>query len=81
MVWVVKLFSKLGNVGNGARGRGEGDSGVICGEPDWFIILNIFIRHVTFKFVEDWRDEKKMFDSSIVTKGGGEDLVIKLSVP
>jgi len=81
MVRVVKLFSKLGNVGNGARGRGKGDSGVIHGEPDWFVVLNIFIRHVTFNFVEDLRDEKKVFNGGIVTEGSGEDLVVKLSVP
>jgi len=43
MVRVVKLFSKLGNVGNGARGRGKRDSGVIRGKPDWLVTLNIVI--------------------------------------
>ena len=81
VVRVVKLFSKLGNVGNGARGRGKGDSGVIRGEPDWLIVLNIFIQHVTFNFVKDLRDKKKMFDGGVITKGGGEDLVVELSVP
>jgi len=43
MIRVVKLFSELGNIGNGARGGGKGDSGVICSESDWFVVLNIFI--------------------------------------
>jgi len=27
------------------------------------------------------RDQKKVFDGGVVMKGGGEDLVVKLSVP
>ena len=81
VVRVVKLFSELGNVGDGARGGGEGDGRVIHSKSDWFITLNIFVRHITFNFVEDLRDEEKMFNGGIVTEGGGKDLVVKLSVP
>ena len=81
MVRVIKLFGELGNVGDGARSRGKGDSGIVHGEPDWFIVLNIFLQHVTFNSGEDLRDKEKMFNGGIIMEGGGEDLVIELSVP
>jgi len=43
MIGVIKLLSKLGDVGNGARDRGEGDGRVVCGKPDWFVVLYIVI--------------------------------------
>jgi len=81
MVWVIKLFSELGNIGDGTRSGGERDSGVIHSKSDWFVALNIVVQHVTFNFVKDLGDEKKMFDGGIVTESGGKDFVIELSVP
>ena len=43
MVWVIKLLGKLRNVGNGTRGRGEGDGRVVCGKPSWFVALHIVV--------------------------------------
>ena len=43
MVWIVQLYGKLGNVGDGTGCGGKGDSGVIRSESDWFFTLNIFI--------------------------------------
>jgi len=81
VVRVVKLFSELGNIGDGARSGGKGDSRVIRSKSDQFVTLNIFVRHIFFNSVKDLREEKEMFDGGIVTEGGGEDLVVKLSVP
>ena len=81
MVRVVKLFSKLGNVGNGARSGGEGDGRVIHSESNWFVALNIIVQHITFNFVKDLRDKEEMFDSGVITEGSGENLVVELSIP
>jgi len=43
MVQVIKLMSKLRDVGNGARCGGEGDGRVVLSEPNWFIILHIVV--------------------------------------
>ena len=43
MIWVVKLLSELGNVGDGTRCGGEGDSGVIHSKSDRFVTLYIVI--------------------------------------
>ena len=43
MVRVVELLGELRNVGNGTRGRGEGDGRVVCGKPNWFVALHIVI--------------------------------------
>ena len=81
VIWVVELLSKLGNVGDGTQGGRERDGGIIRSESDWFIVLNVFLRHVTLNLVKDLRDEEEVFDGGIVTKGGGEDLVVELSIP
>ena len=43
MVWVIKLLSKLRDVGNGARRGGKGDGGVVLSEPDWFVVLHVVV--------------------------------------
>ena len=43
MVQVVKLLSKLRDVGDGTRRGGEGDSRVIPSKPNWFVVLYIVI--------------------------------------
>jgi len=43
MVWVVKLFSELGNVGDMARSGGERDGGIVFSEPNRFVTLNIVV--------------------------------------
>jgi len=43
VIGVVKLLSKLGNIGNGAGCRRKGDSGVIRGEPNWLVVLYVII--------------------------------------
>jgi len=43
MIGVIKLLSKLGNVGDGTSCGGEGDSGIVCGKSNWFVTLNIFV--------------------------------------
>jgi len=80
VVRVIKLFSELGNVGNGARSGGKGDGGVIRSESDWLLALNVIVQHVPLNSVKDLRDEEEVFNGGVVTKGGGEDLVVKLSV-
>ena len=80
MVRVVKLFGELGNIGDGARSGRERNGGVIRSESNWFVTLNVVICHVALNFVKDLRDEKKVFDGSIVTEGGGKDLVVEFSV-
>jgi len=81
MIGVVDLCAKLGNIGDGAGCRREGNSGVIHSESHWLFALNIIVCHVALNFVKNLRDKEKVFDGGIVTKGGGEDLVVKLSVP
>jgi len=81
MVRVIKLFGELGNVGDGARSGGERNGGVIRSKSDWFVALNIIVCHVTLNLVKNLRDEEKVFDGGVVMEGGGEDLVVKLSVP
>jgi len=43
VIGVIKLLSKLGNVGDGTGCARKGDGGVICGKPNWFVALNIVI--------------------------------------
>ena len=43
MVRVVKLLSKLRDVGDGARHGGEGDGRVVLSEPNWFVVLHVVI--------------------------------------
>jgi len=43
MVWVVKLLSKLRDVGDGTRCGREGDGGVILSEPNWFVTLHVVV--------------------------------------
>jgi len=43
VVWIIKLLSKLRDVGNGTRRGGKGDGGVVLSKPDWFVILHIVI--------------------------------------
>ena len=43
VIWVVKLLSELGNVGDGIRHGGEGNGGIILSESNWFIALYIII--------------------------------------
>ena len=43
VVWVIKLFSELRNIGDGTRCGGEGDSRVILSKSNWFIALHIVI--------------------------------------
>jgi len=81
MIGVIYLDTKLGNVGDGARSGREGNGGVICGKPNWFFTLHVVIYHVTLNFVKNLRDKEEVFDGGIVTEGGGEDLVVKLSIP
>ena len=81
MVGVVYLDTELGNIGDGARSGREGNGGVIDGKPNWFFTLYVVICHVTLDFVKNLRDKEEVFDGGIITEGGGEDLVVKLSVP
>jgi len=48
---------------------------------NWFLTLNIIIRHITFNFVKNLGNEEKVFYCSIIAEGGGEHLVVKFSVP
>jgi len=43
MVWVVKLLSKLRDVGNRTRCGGERDGRVVLSKPNWFVILHAVI--------------------------------------
>jgi len=81
MVRVIELLSKLGDVGNGARCGGEGDGRVIPGKPDRFIVLYVVIRHIPLDLLEDLGNEKEVLNRGKVVEGGGEHLVVKLSVP
>jgi len=81
MIRVAKLLSELRNIGDRARSGGERDGGVICSKFDWFVVLNVVVQHVTLNLVKDLRNEEKVLDGGVVTEGGGEDLVVKLSVP
>jgi len=81
MVQVIKLLSELGNIGDGARHRRKGNGGVIHSKSDWLITLNIVVQHISFNFVKDLRDEEEVLNGGVVTKGGSEDLVVKLSIP
>ena len=81
MIGVVYLDAKLGNVGDGTRSGREGDSGIIRGKPNWFFTLHIVICHIPLNLVKDLGNEEKVFDGGIVTESGGEDLIVKLSVP
>jgi len=46
-----------------------------------FIALNVIVCHVAFNFLKDLGDKEKVFNRGIIAEGGGEHLVIKLSVP
>jgi len=46
-----------------------------------FVALNVVICHVTFDFLKDLGNKKKVFDHGIIAEGGSEDLVVKFSVP
>ena len=81
MVRIIKLLGKLRNVGDGTGCGGEGDGRVVCGKPDWFITLHVVVRHVALDFVKNLGNEKKVFNRGVITEGGGEHLVVKLSVP
>jgi len=43
--------------------------------------LHVAVQHVTLNLLKDLGDEEEVFDCCVVAEGGGEDLVIKLSVP
>jgi len=43
MIWVVKLLSKLGDVGDGTRRGREGNGGIILGKPNRFVILHVVV--------------------------------------
>ena len=43
IIWIIKLLSKLRNVGDGARCGGEGDGRVVLSEPNWFVILHVVV--------------------------------------
>ena len=47
MIWIIKLFGELRDVGDRARCGGEGNGRVVLSKPNWFITLYIAIRHVT----------------------------------
>jgi len=81
MIGVVHLDAELGNIGDGTRSGREGNSGVIRSEPNWFFTLHIVVHHIPFDFVKDLGNEKEVFDSGIVAEGGGEDLIVKFSIP
>jgi len=81
VIGVIKLISELGNVGNRTGCGREGDSGVICSKSNGFFTLNIVIQHVSRDFVKDLGDQEEVLNGGIIAKGGGEDLVVKLSVP
>ena len=81
MIWVIKLLSELRDVGDGARCGGERDGGIVLSEANWLITLHVIIRHVSLNLLKDLGNKEEMFDGGVVTEGGGEYLVIKLSVP
>ena len=43
VIRVIELLGKLGNVGDGTRSGGEGNSRVIHSESDWLVTLNIVV--------------------------------------
>ena len=43
MIWVFKLLSKLGDVGDGTRRGRKGDGGVIPSKPNWLVILYVVV--------------------------------------
>jgi len=81
MVWVVKLFSELRDVGDRTRCGQKGNGGVILSESDWFIALYVVVQHVTLNFVKDLGNEKKVFHGGVVAERSSEHLVVKLSIP
>ena len=78
---VVKLFSELRDIGDRTRCGREEYGGVVLSKSDWLVALHIIIQHVTLNFLKDLGNEKEVFDGGVVTEDGGEDLVVKLSVP
>jgi len=81
VIGIVYLDTELGNVGDGTRCGRKGDSRVIRSESDWFFTLNVVICHVALNLIKDLRDEEEVLDGGVITEGGGEDLVVELSVP
>jgi len=81
MIWVVQLYTELGNVGDGARCGRKGNGRVIRSESHRLFILDVFTCHVPFNLVKDLRNEEKVLNGGVVAKGSGEDLIVKLSVP
>ena len=81
MIWVVYLYAELGNVGDGTGCGREGDSGVVCGEPNWFVVLDVLIQHVTLDFVKYLGNKKEMLNGGVITESSGEDLIIELCIP
>ena len=81
VIWVIELLSELGNIGDRTRCGGERDGGVVLSKFDRLVTLNVVIQHVAFNFLKDLGNEEEVFNSSVVTKGSGKDLVVKLSVP
>jgi len=43
VIWVAGLLGELRDVGDGARGRGEGNGRVVCGKPNWFVVLHVVV--------------------------------------
>ena len=43
MIWVLKLQSKLRDVGDGTRCGRKGDGGVIPSKPNWLVILHVVV--------------------------------------
>jgi len=43
VVWIIKLLSKLGNIGNGTRCGGKRYGGIVLSEPNWFIALYVVV--------------------------------------
>jgi len=80
MIRVIKLLSELRDIGNGTRCGGEGDGRVVLSKLDWFVVLHVIVRHVILNLLEDLGDEEEVFDHGVIAEGGGEYLVVKLSV-
>jgi len=43
VIWVVKLFNELRDIGDGTRCRREGYGGVVLSKSDWLVALNVII--------------------------------------